>query len=121
MNGPAVWDKSDSESLDSLSDTLGLSCWQDKTLSLIRIESSLLRHLKVLQEKLTIFTDSLPIFGFNSAKYDLNIILAQLIKGLEIDQQKSPNIIKKNQIYQMIETQEFRFLDVSSFLAPGIS
>ena len=125
MNGPAVWDKSDSESLwseeeqDSLSDTPGLSCWQNKTLSLIRIESSLLRQLKVLQEKLTIFTDSLPIFGFNSAKYDLNIILAQLIKGLEIDQQKSPNIIKKNQTYQMIETQEFRFLDISSF--PGIS
>ena len=80
MNGPAVWDKSDSESLwseeeqDSLSDAPGLSCWQDKTTALLRIESSRLRQLKVLQEKLTLYTDSLPVFGFNSAKYDTNLI-----------------------------------------------
>ena len=54
MNGPAVWDKSDSESLwseeeqDSLLDAPGLSCWQDKTTALLRIESSRLRQLKVL-------------------------------------------------------------------------
>ena len=58
MNRPAVWDKSDSESLwseeeqDSLSDAPGLSCWQDKTTALLRIESSRLRQLKVLQKSL---------------------------------------------------------------------
>ena len=127
MNGPAVWDKSDSESLwseeeqVSLSDAPGLSCWQDKTTALLRIESSRLRQLKVLQEKLTLYTDSLPVFGFNSAKYDTNLILGELVRSLEIDQQKAPSVIKRDQTYQLIQTQHFRFLDVSAFLAPNIS
>ena len=102
MNGPAVWDKSDSESLwseeeqDSLSDAPGLSFWQDKTTALLRIGSSRLRQLKVLQEKLTLYTDSLPVFGFNSAKYDTNLILGELVRSLEIDQQKAPSVIKRD-------------------------
>ena len=129
MNSPAVWEKSDSESLwseeeqDSLSDAPGLSGRQDKTTALLRIESSRLRQLKVLQEKLTLYTDSLPVFSFNSAKYDTNLILGELVRSSEIDQQKEPSVIKRDQTYQLIhvQTQHFRFLDVSAFLAPNIS
>ena len=109
MNGPAVWDKSDSESLwseeeqDSLSDAPGLSCWQDKTTALLRIESSRLRQLKVLQEKLTLYTDSLPVFGFNSAKYDTNLILGELVRSLEMTNRRrlvSLREIKPTSLYK---------------------
>ena len=126
INGPSTWDQSERENSspsedDSTSDPPCLSSWKDKTSTLIKIESTRLKQLDFLKKKLTLYTDSLPVFGFNSAKYDTNLILAQLIRGLEIDEKKAPSVIKKGQTYQLIETQHFRFLDVVSFLAPGVN
>ena len=126
INGPSTWDQSDRENSspsedESTSDPPCLSSWKDKTSTLIKIESTRLKQLDFLQKKLTLYTNSLPVFGFNSAKYDTNLILAQLIRGLEIDEKKAPSVIKRGQTYQLIETQHFCFLDVVSFLAPGVN
>ena len=58
----------------------------------------------------------LIIIGFNSGKYDLNLIKKYLIKRLD-----GVNVVKRGNVFMMISTPEFRFLDISLYLAPGFS
>ena len=98
-----------------------LSSWSDKHVSFLRIETKLLRRLKDLQDRLTTYIEALPVLGFNSSKYDLNLIMASLVVELKLHHEKNPSVIKKGQAYQLIQTKQFRFLDLSSYLAPGVS
>ena len=56
-------------------------------------------HLIDLQEHFERYCNTLPVFGFNSAKYDINLIKSYLLPILVNERQIEPAVIKKaNQI-----------------------
>ena len=68
----------------------------------------------------------LPVLGFNSAKYDINLILIPLMKLLKNTyenptQQLLQSVIKKTNSFMSITTERLQFLDVTNYLAPGSS
>ena len=52
-------------------------------------------QLIVLQETLERYCNVLPVFGFNSAKYDLNLIKSYLLPILVNERDIEPTVIKK--------------------------
>ena len=62
----------------------------------------------------------IPVVGFNSQKYDLNILKGPLLKYLS--KNESINfVIKKNNAMSCIETNFCQFLDACNYIAPGFS
>lgn len=60
------------------------------------------------------------MLGFNSGKYDINIIKRYLYPVLqETDPLKF--IIKRTSTYMALTTEKLKFLDISNYLAPGYS
>ena len=62
-----------------------------------------------------------PVIGFNSAKYDLNLIKHYIAKYLNLHEDSGAFVIKKNNAYTCIATESLKFLDMSQCLAPGSS
>ena len=76
--------------------------------------------LRTLQSKLETYLNRLPVIGFNSGSYDMNVIKPHLISYLqEIDSIHSP--IKRNNHWMSISTDQLQFLDICNYLAPGYS
>ena len=71
-------------------------------------------------EKLYInWVKQVPVFGFNSGRYDLNMIKEYFVKKLaEIS---DVNVAKKENCYMFLSTPNFKFLDIKNYLAPGLS
>ena len=76
--------------------------------------------LHKLKEKLEQRLRVLTLCGFNSGKYDLNLVRAYLFKWLK-QAGHQPSIIKRDNNYLMISTNKFRFLDISDFIVVGHS
>ena len=63
--------------------------------------------------------EQVPVFGFNSGSYDINMIKEFFVKDLaEIS---NVNVAKKGNSYMFLSTPNFKFLDIKSYLAPGLS
>ena len=61
------------------------------------------------------------MLGFNSAKYDINLIKMVLAKTLKLHETNDYFVVKKNNQYMCVANPEFRFLDISNYLASGYS
>ena len=62
------------------------------------------------------------VIGFNSGKYDLNLIKKEIIAYLfRSYNQNEIYTIKKENTYLSISTPTMRILDISNYLAPGCS
>ena len=90
-------------------------------------ESSL-KKLSSLLGSLYHYCRQVPVLGFNSARYDLNLVKSHLIPWLRVDvdpeeEQDSVdiNVIKKGSAYTQIGARRFKFLDISNYLAGGVS
>ena len=60
-----------------------------------------------------------PVFGFNSGRYDINMIKEYFVKDLaEIS---NVNVAKKENSYMFLSLPNFKFLDIKNYLAPGLS
>ena len=65
------------------------------------------------------WVEQVPVFGFNSESYDINMIKEFFVKDLaEIS---NVNVAKKGNSYMFLSTPNFKFLDIKSYLAPGLS
>ena len=65
------------------------------------------------------WVNQVPVFGFNSGRYDINMIKEYFVKNLaEIS---NVNVAKKENSYMFLSTPNFKFLDIKSYLAPGLS
>ena len=60
-----------------------------------------------------------PVFGFNSGRYDINMIKEYFVKNLT--SLSDVNVAKKENSYMFLSTPNFKFLDIKNFLAPGLS
>ncbi|MEW8119475.1 MAG: hypothetical protein AB2792_20110, partial [Candidatus Thiodiazotropha sp.] len=67
------------------------------------------------------YMSQVPVLGFNSAKYDLNLIKRWLAKHLNMHDDPGTFVVKKNNSYTCIATESLKFLDMSQFLAAGSS
>ena len=60
-----------------------------------------------------------PVFGFNSGSYDINMIKEYFVK--DIAEILNVNVAKKENSYMFLSLPNFKFLDIKSYLAPGLS
>lgn len=61
-----------------------------------------------------------PVLGFNSGKYDINMIKEYFVKHMT-EQAGEIFVAKKENSYMFLTTDQFKFLDVKYYLAPGLS
>ena len=78
-----------------------------------------LADLKV-QEKFNIYINQIPVLSFNGAKYDLKVMRKHLIPAL-VEMEKIQYVIKRGSSYTCIMTENFKFLDIISYLAAGVN
>ena len=60
----------------------------------------------------------LPVIGFNSGKYDLNMIKRSFVPLLISN---NADVIKRQNTYMCLYTDKLKFLDICNYLAPGFS
>ena len=65
------------------------------------------------------WVNQVPVFGFNSGRYDINMVKEYFVKELvEISDVK---VAKKENSYMFLSLPNFKFLDIKNYLAPGLS
>ena len=82
---------------------------------------SMVNRLKNLGDQLDKYCSEIPILGFNSAKYDLNLIHTKLAAMLDICDNDKGFVVKRNNAYISISNGNFKFLDITQYLPPGTS
>ena len=83
---------------------------------LIKAEVHLPKKVKNLWET---WVKQVSVFGFNSGRYDINTIKEYFVKNLAGI--SDVNVAKKGNSYMFLSTPLFKFLDIKSYLAPGLS
>ena len=95
-----------------------LSMKSHKSKIMSHFRNSILSIKKQLQQ----YIAQIPVIGFNSGKYDLNLIKKEIIAYLyQSYNQSDIHTIKKENTYLSISTPNMRMLDISNYLAPGCS
>ena len=69
-----------------------------------------------LQESLERYCNVLPVFGFNSAKYDLNLINSSLLPILVNERDIEPTVNKKTNQFISFKFGDIQLLDITNFL-----
>ncbi|EEY63120.1 Cleavage induced predicted protein [Phytophthora infestans T30-4] len=62
--------------------------------------------------------DQVPVFGFNSGRYDINLIKKDLFAVIGTDNVKS---VIKNPSYMCIATSDMKMLDITNYVPAGTS
>ena len=87
-----------------------------------RFRRTMLNKIENLQARFDSYLSCVPVLGFNSSKYDLNLVKSKLCKHLELANRDIPSFtVKKNNSYLTICTPTLKFLDISHYIAPGYS
>ena len=73
---------------------------------------------KTLTGQLLGWLRQLPVIGFNSGKYDLNMIKRSFVPLLISN---NAAVIKRQNNFMCLSTDKLKFLDVTQYLAPGVS
>ena len=74
-----------------------------------------------LQEHFERYCNTLPVFGFNSAKYDINLINSYLLPILVNERQIEPAVIKKANQFVSFKFGDVQLLDIMNFLGGDTS
>ena len=74
-----------------------------------------------LQEHLERYCNVLPVFGFNSAKYDINLIKSYLLPILINERNMEPTVIKKANQFVSFKFGYVQLLDIMNFLGGATS
>ena len=85
------------------------------------INTLLLNHIRRIQNNLETYMTEIPVLGYNSSKYDLNLIKSRFAECLDLAAGKKNFVVKKCNQYMCISNGEFKFLDISNLVAPGFS
>ena len=79
------------------------------------------KQLIDLQEHLKRYCNVLPIFGFNSAKYDLNLLKSYLLPILVNERNIEPTVMKKTNQFISFKFGDIQLLDIMNFLGRATS
>ena len=74
-----------------------------------------------LQEHLERHCNVLPVFGFNGAKYDINLIKSYLLPVLINERNMEPTVIKKANKFVSFKFGDVQLLDIMKFLGGATS
>ena len=74
-----------------------------------------------LQRDFRAYLSEVPVVGFNSQRYDLNVMKGALLKGLINCEEKIGFTVKKIEAMTCLKTDRLKFVDVCNFIAPGYS
>ena len=73
---------------------------------------------KTLEKQLQTWLRQLPVIGFNSGHYDLNVVKKFFVPLLI---HNNAAVIKRQNTFMCFSTTNLKFLDVTQYLAPGVS
>ena len=80
---------------------------------------------KSVQEDWNRWLNQVPVIGFNSGKYDINLIkqyFAEEIAKFDDDESKPQIFVaRKENNYMFLTTDEFKFLDIRNYLAAALT
>ena len=93
----------------------------DETCTSTQFFQILKKHLIDLQEHLERYCNVLPVFGFNSAKYDLNLLKSNLSPILVNERNIEPTVIKKANQFISFKFGDIQLLDIMNFLGGATS
>ena len=85
----------------------------DMSTQFLRIQKNQLIDLKQHLER---YINTLPVFVFNSDRYDLNLIKSYLIPYFIRDKEKETSVIKKANDFISFKFGDVQFLDIMKFL-----
>ena len=74
-----------------------------------------------LQEHFERYCNVLPVFGFNSAKYDINLTKSYLLPILVNERDIEPTVIKKANQFVSFKFGDIQLLDIMNFLGGATS
>ena len=74
-----------------------------------------------IQESLERYCNVLPVFAFNNAKYDLNLIKSYLLPFLINERDIEPTVIKKANLFIAFKFGDIQLLDIMNFLGGATS
>ena len=75
---------------------------------------------ETLEKHLQTWLHQLPVIGFNSGHYDLNVVKTFLIPYL-LKNGENQFVIKRQNTFMCLSTDKLKILDMVNFLAPGYS
>ena len=78
-------------------------------------------QLTDLQDSLERYCNVLPVFGFNSGKYDLNLIKSYLLPILINERDIEPTVIKRVNHFISFKFGDIQVLDIMNFLGGATS
>ena len=67
------------------------------------------------------WVNQVPVLGFNSGKYDLNLIKEHFVTVMTEEGAKNIGVAKKENKFMFLTTPELKFLDVLNYLGPGFN
>ena len=85
-----------------------------------------LKKIESVKNKFIKWIEQVPVVGFNSARYDINIIKFYLV-GILLkldpfnDDQIAEGPLKTNNKYRVISSKHLKFLDIYQYIAPNYS
>ena len=85
----------------------------DASTHFLRIQKN---QLIDLMQHLERYTNTLPVFGFNSGRYDINLIKSYLIPYLIKKKEIEPSVIKKANDFVAFKFGDVQLLDIMKFL-----
>ena len=92
---------------------------QEKIDVALQLEPGDKQHpLEKLRDQLVEYLREMPVVGFNSGKFDINVIKVYLVKYL---MGQIEFTVKKNNNMMCLKTKKFKFLDMVNYLSPGCS
>ena len=91
---------------------------KDASTEILQIQKN---QLIELQEDLERYCNVSPVFGFNSAKYDINVIKSYLFPILINERTLEPTVIKKANQFVSFKFGVVQLLDIMSFLSGATS
>ena len=74
-----------------------------------------------LQESLERYCNVLPVFGFNSAKYDINLLKSYLLPSPINERDIEPTVMKKANQFISFKFGDIQLLDIMNFLGGATS
>ena len=88
---------------------------EDKDLEIRRLRCEL-KMLSNLRQDFESYYSTLPVFGFNSSRYDLSLIKEYLLHHLLIERNVVPKVIRTGNKYIGMNFLGLQFLDILNFL-----
>ena len=87
----------------------------DEDLEIRRLRSEL-RVISKLRQDFENYYSTIPVFGFNSSRYDLNLIKEYLLHHLLLEKNVIPKVIRMGNKYIGMNFLGLQFLDILNFL-----